>query len=324
MNGKVVAVILISVVVLIGAVVIPFMIWTGNRIESTMMATMDLIPSVEKAMEEALSEGALEEQEDALEDSEASSRIRPSGVSAQESQLDYSDFHSIRISVGQPDVIVQSGDRWNIEYRIPSHEKIERCELKDGTFFLETDFQHFKRPTHDGWYVKITVPKTAQLNSLSLTSVTGEVTVNSLTAQSIEAESVSDEITLSNIKAKDGKFKSVADDIALSGVEFSSLEAFSTSGDISIDGTADRVSLKTVSGDCSLSGAFHTSCDMVSVSGDISAIVSHRIDVDGRSHGGISYNKDSYRENFRLRQKGAPELVAESTSGEILIEAKES
>lgn len=235
------------------------------------------------------------------------------------STLSLTPFQSIQVNVIAADIRVVVGDQWKIDYSLSNIEKPIQCEVRNGTLYFETTKDQRFSTSHRNRYVTITVPRLEEFQNISLTTVSGDIELESVTTQSARFKTTSGDVELDQVTAQQLDVKCISGSVETSQCRIDSLGVDIVSGDIEAHGDFDRLSLKTVSGDSLVVGTIGTSCSIDGVSGDMEVRVPHSLNISARTRGEITVNNSGYERQVEIGNNG-PRVEIKSTTGDISID----
>ena len=228
------------------------------------------------------------------------------------------DFHSISVDVLAANVHINTGEDWSVSYRFSDKETLQRCDVEDGTLYVETSFDPAHHFRHKDWYVTITVPEGTVMQEIDASSVSGEVLLRNVTCDSASLDSTSGQVRMQNVTAQEAELSSVSGRITAENLSADQLEAKTTTGDLTLAGSFGSLEAKTISAKTDISGEITQEAEAESISGNISLSVTHPLDLDAATIGTIQLNGKRAEVPLSV-QTGAPEAELKSVSGKITI-----
>lgn len=229
-------------------------------------------------------------------------------------------FTNVTVNVQASDISLNIGNEFSVQYNLHSKEALKQSEVVDGTFYFLSDPDwDGKRKPHKR-KVLITVPEGTELNTVTLSTISGDITLSDLKIAQGTLETTSGAVELTKVTADQTSMKTVSGKLKASESTISVLNAQNTSGAISGNGYFNQVDLKSVSGNCSLSGSLAGIANVKTTSGNvkINALVSS---VHAETKGKIKIGEDEYAHSYYMRD-GQPEVTIESVSGSIIVAKK--
>ena len=190
-------------------------------------------------------------------------------------------FTGVDVDVVAADIRIEIGSGYALRYTLPDSERVERCEVKNGTLALISKDKSDWHVNNGIGEVCITVPASAALKDLSLSCVGGSVTVPEITCQNLTVDNTAGNVTLDCKAAGNVMVDSTAGSMRFGG-SCDRLEVDNTAGDLIFTGTADTVVMDTTSGDVSVSGTVTREIQADTTSGDIAvtAAAGMRLDAE--------------------------------------------
>ena len=158
----------------------------------------------------------------------------------------------------------------------------------------------------------VTVPAGAQLDSLDITTVSGDIEDSGHTCDEASLCTTSGVIQLSGVTANRLDASTVSGSLGITG-SISELSVESVSGSIDLDGDFGDIDAQSVSGGCALAGTLEHEAEVETVSGRI-RVSFPNVSVNASSLGSVY--KDNNRQGRTFSQHGGnAELNLESVSG---------
>ncbi len=224
-------------------------------------------------------------------------------------------FSSMDISVVAADVRIASGEGFSLSYQLHKNEALVRAEVDGDTLKFRTEATG-PRIAGGDWHVTVTVPAGAQLDSLDITTVSGDIEDSGHTCDEASLCTTSGVIQLSGVTANRLDASTVSGSLGITG-SISELSVESVSGSIDLDGDFGDIDAQSVSGGCALAGTLEHEAEVETVSGRI-RVSFPNVSVNASSLGSVY--KDNNRQGRTFSQHGGnAELNLESVSGEIEI-----
>ncbi len=234
--------------------------------------------------------------------------------------LSLSSFKNIDLSVKSANITLQEGETFQIAYHLHDREKVTQLEVIDNTLYFKTGIQLFHRVHFGDFFVTITVPKGHEMDTLTLSTVAGNIQIEDKQINGVTLKSTSGNVHFDNNTAQSGHFESVSGALSLNNNTVSKLSAKTTSGNLHAEGVYDTSTLYSVSGALSFVTSTLKSASLESVSGDVNATVPP-CSMQAKSYGKILYNGLHQGTQFSL-QTNAHTLHIKSVSGRIDITEK--
>ncbi len=238
------------------------------------------------------------------------------------SERELDEFRDIVVDVIAADIQIQSGDTFSISYQLHHKEKVERCEVINGTLYFTTKidmgFEKNWKFGDEQHTVCITVPDKTNLNDLNLSTISGDIAMVDREMHRASLHSTSGNILLTGVTAEQVACEVVSGDIAIAESEMVESQASGKSADISFDGSFAYVDMNTVSGDCSLISDTVQNIKIKNISGGI-GVVTPVSGISAKSYGEITYNGVNQGYQFNLPNDNTM-LTLISTSGAIDIQ----
>ncbi len=196
---------------------------------------------------------------------------------------------SLEITTVASDIIIEQGDSFRIEYLLSGKERVGRFEFSDDVFVFSAAGKFFGRPSFRERFVKVTVPESFVFSSVSLKTVSGNISL----------------ICRSVLSFDEGRFETV-------------------SGDCLLGKTAFRnAAVKTVSGRIALSPQVSESCTLKTVSGNVDIRLREKVSVEAESYGAVSVYGEDFGNRAVIRFADSPVIAAGSVSGSVTVTADE-
>ena len=248
---------------------------------------------------------------------------QPDSVTVENNDSTYTsleNFTNISMNVLASDVSVVTGTEFSIQYNLRSKEGIQQEEVVDGTFYFIVDPNWDAKQKQTDHKVIITVPKDTALGTVSISSISGSITISNLQISQGTFDTTSGNIDLSHVTAAQSSAKTVSGKITTSESTIKTFDAKNTSGAISGNGYFEQVQMKSISGNCRLSGSLANSATIQTTSGNIkvSAPVSS---IHAETKRNIKIGEDVYSHSYYMND-GQPEVTLESVSGTIHVQKK--
>ena len=229
--------------------------------------------------------------------------------------MELDTFSSMDISVVAADVRIVSGESFSLSYQLHENEALVRAEVDGDTLKFHTEATG-PRISGGDWHVTVTVPADTQLDSLDITTVSGDIEDSGHTCDEASLCTTSGVIQLSGVTANQLDASTVSGSLGITG-SVSELSVESVSGSIDLDGDFGEINAQSVSGGCALAGTLEREAEVETVSGRIQVSFPD-VSVNASSLGSVY--KDNSRQGRTFNQHGgSAELNLESISGEIEI-----
>lgn len=229
--------------------------------------------------------------------------------------MELDTFSSMDISVVAADVRIVSGESFSLSYQLHESEALVRAEVDGDTLKFRTEATG-PRISGGDWHVTVTVPADTQLDSLDITTVSGDIEDSGHTCDEASLCTTSGVIQLSGVTANQLDASTVSGSLGITG-SVSELSVESVSGSIDLDGDFGEINAQSVSGGCALAGTLEREAEVETVSGRIQVSFPD-VSVNASSLGSVY--KDNSRQGRTFNQHGgSAELNLESISGEIEI-----
>lgn len=241
---------------------------------------------------------------------------RPDSV--HDNKVEMEQFSNVEISVIGADIYLAEGDNYSVSYKFHNREVIERLEIANDTLYLSTDYSWDWKPDHGDWHVVVTVPKGTPLNIVNLSTVAGDIVVENRAYAAGSIGTTSGEVTLSSITADTVKVKTVSGAISVKESKIQNLSAENKTGNIQLYGEFATVSAYSVSSRCELSGSLSKSASMETVSGQITVSVSNSASIEAETYGNVHWNGTKQGYSF-TKADGDAKLTLKSVSGKIEV-----
>lgn len=226
-------------------------------------------------------------------------------------------FTGIDVDVVAADIRIEIGSGYALRYTLPDSERVERCEVKNGTLALISKDKSDWHVNDGIGEVCITVPASAALKDLSLSCVGGSVTVPEITCQDLTVDNTAGNVTLDCKAAGNVRVDSTAGSMRFGG-SCNRLEADNTAGDLIFTGAADTVVMDTTSGNVSVSGTVTREIQADTTSGDIAVTAADpTVTADGHS---IRWNGEEMPGDEWSRQGTGCEVKLDTVSGSITVD----
>lgn len=217
------------------------------------------------------------------------------------------DASSLSIITTAADVTVETGDVWRVEYALPSEPEITenggRLTIEDTSdrAVINIDFTGINAPK-----VTVTVPESAALTALEITSHVGDVRVRGLSLETLSAEVNTGDLSLSDITAAGAiTMQSNTGDQELRRVQAPKITVTGNTGEIDLeDVEAGHITARTQTGDIEMTlpgRAEDYSLDLKTSIGNV--------EINDREH-----------ENPFTTTNGGKTLTASSSVGDVEVE----
>lgn len=184
---------------------------------------------------------------------------------------DIGSFENIDISLISGEIELIKSDRNAVEYDLLGQEKLEICEVRNGTFVFKTKSKfsvmmwNFKSP-----YIKLYYKDGSAFDNVSLTSTSGSVNVDGLNAKTVSVTSISGRRELSNITAQKLVIDGTSGSVQTDNIKSNSIELRTVSGRIAgINVSCDNLVTKNTSGSINISNLTTNSTDIRGSSGSV-------------------------------------------------------
>ncbi|MFB0917576.1 MAG: DUF4097 family beta strand repeat-containing protein [Clostridiaceae bacterium] len=236
------------------------------------------------------------------------------------------DLKKIIIETSVADLNIKRGNTSNFVFDIKGNvlklnsENLYSIDSKNSEIKLEVAKFNSIRPSISGINVEITLP-VGFTGKLEVKSTSGSIFIDS-DSQYMDLTSVSGDISVESIATTAIKSVSTSGNININGYELD-VDTKSTSGDVSITGEIFKGNIKTTSGDIILRGnVISDKMKITSVSGKVEISVSGGYDFKATSTSGyISYDgKNAEKEASGKIWGGGKEIIIETTSGDIYLQ----
>lgn len=201
-------------------------------------------------------------------------------------------FTAIDIRVIISDITIQEGSEWSASYALPESTTLLTAEVIRGVLTIKTEIDtpwwEFRIGEYLSGSIRITVPKGTNLSDISITTISGDITLLTSTTENLSIQTISGDIEGTHIIADQSHVQTSSGEIELLGFttnesvletisgdvdveEFSSesLHLTTSSGDVEIQGEIEKLIASTISGDVDLRGKF-SQLTVESTSGDYS------------------------------------------------------
>ena len=186
-------------------------------------------------------------------------------------------FDNIQVDVPTCRVILEPGEDYSLEYQLSSAYQLAEIGLRDGTLYFQC---RHRWPAallfwkHAESWVRVTVPAGAKLRRVSVRSVSGEVNIAGLAAETVSVEAVSGAVRLADIDAGELSVRHTSGSVELDGAQAERLTGRSVSGSLRGRNLATGgMDYDTTSGRIELSGAISGQTALQTVSGGVKADV---------------------------------------------------
>lgn len=226
-------------------------------------------------------------------------------------------FTEVDVDVVAADIRMEIGEGYALRYSLPDGERVERCEVKNGTLALVSADGDAWRSTGDTGEVCITVPASAVLKDLRLSCVSGSVTVPEITCDNLTVDNTDGNVTLDCTASGQVQVDSTSGSLQFGG-RCGRLEVDSTTGSLTFTGTVDSVVMDTTSGDVSVSGTVAREIQADTTSGDI-AVTAADPTVTAEGHS-IRWNGQKMPGEEWSRQGTGCEVTLDTVSGSITVD----
>ena len=180
-------------------------------------------------------------------------------------------FKNIDISICSGRIELIKSNKNAVEYNLHDVEKVTVCEVIDDIFTFKTEARFtISLFNFQDTYVKIYYKDDAELENISLRTISGSITANDILAKNITIKSTSGSQRVSNIKADKIEFNEMSGSIKAANISCDIINVENNSGSVTIDGiTCQDVSVRCISGSIKLYGADTGSATIKDTSGSI-------------------------------------------------------
>jgi len=180
-------------------------------------------------------------------------------------------FKNIDISICSARIELIKSNKNAVEYNIHNLEKVAVCEVIGDTFTFKTEARFaISLFNFQDTYVKIYYKDDAELENISLRTISGSIDANDILAKNITIKSTSGSQRVSNIKADKIEFNEISGSIKVANISCDIVNVKNNSGSVTIDGiTCQDVSVRSISGSIKLYGADTDSATIKDTSGSI-------------------------------------------------------
>lgn len=186
-------------------------------------------------------------------------------------KTELTSFKNIDISIYSGRIELIKSNKDAVEYNLYNSEKVVVCEVIGDTFTFKTE-QHFTISLFNfqDTYVKIYYKDNAELENISLKTITGSIKANDISAKNVTIKSKSGSQNVSNVKADKIELNVISGSINLANISVDIVDVKNNSGLISIDDiTCKNILVKSISGNIKLNGADTGSATINGSSGSI-------------------------------------------------------
>lgn len=181
------------------------------------------------------------------------------------------NFNNIDISICSGRIELIKSNKNVVEYNFQNAEKVSVCEVIGDTFTFKTEARFtISLFNFQDTYVKIYYKDDAELNNISLKTISGSIVANDITANNITLKSTSGSQRVSNIKADKIEFNEISGSIKVANISGDIVNIENNSGSVTIDGvTCKDIYIRNISGSIKLFGVNTNSAIIKGTSGSI-------------------------------------------------------
>lgn len=234
-------------------------------------------------------------------------------------KLALSEFSNIEVSALSPDIRLERGEDWSVQYALHSKEVVARAEVADDTFYFSTTFQSDLASSPADCELVITVPAGAEFEDISLSTAAGSIELSELKATELDVKSVSGDVALKHIVSQSLNAESVSGSVTAVGCTAEESELESASGAVHLDGTFGSAELSTISAPCELSAEISKEAKIKTVSGDVK-VQAPVTKVEIKTLGSVTVDGKRKSGKELVIGDGSPALFIESVSGKVTVD----
>lgn len=180
-------------------------------------------------------------------------------------------FENIDIAMTAGKIELIKSDRNAVEYDLYGQEKLDICEVRNGTFVFKTKGRfsvmmwNFRSP-----YIKLYYKDNSAFDNVSLSSTSGSINIDGLNAKTVLVNATSGRRELSNIVAEKLVVDGTSGSVQTDNIKSDSIELRTVSGKITgINVSCGNLVTKNTSGSINISDLTTNSTDIRGSSGSV-------------------------------------------------------
>lgn len=201
------------------------------------------------------------------------------------------EFDRIELDVDYADVEITLSDRFAVEYCLPGRYGEPVCEVrngkftfKEGSYIRNISFGFFMSTKSSSeiepdYYVRVEVPRGAELSEASLDVETGDLDIRSLQAEDLKIVNEYGNVTLDRFVGKKFKLKQDSGDFTIDLLKADSMELKNEYGMIIIDkAEGSSLTAELGAGDCQVSALKVSDVEIKNEYGNVGLTVSEDVE----------------------------------------------